>query len=91
MSIYESNDGSFRLTIMKDPDSDTGIQETLVRLYKRSDDTNWADGYTPLSISVSGGVGVNAYRYDESSRAALKTALDGFISAYSSRLVVGEQ
>lgn len=89
-SIFQSSDNQFILIITRYTQGDLGVQQTEYQLFKRTDDSTWTDGYNPQYISCSGGVGVNPFRLDESSRTKLKAAADTFFTAYSSRLVAGE-
>lgn len=89
-TVYRSADDQYTLTIWRSLDSNIQVGQTIYQLSKRTDDTTWPDGYNPQYISTLGGVGVNAFRLDESSRAALKAAANDFETTYGSRLVAGE-
>jgi hypothetical protein len=87
-TVYQSNDGAYRLVITRHQTSDGWF--TDAQLVKRTDDSDWADGYTPLFISESCGVGRNFARVGEADRTKLRTSVSGFLTAYADRLLAGE-
>lgn len=90
-TVYMSSDNQFKLVITKSMESDLPGTQTIATLYKRTMDADPFNGQLDHSaFSVIAGVGVNDWRLDESNRSLLKATLDGFMTSYASRLVIGE-